>query len=304
MLMRRRDFLAMAGVGLLTACTSGTPARTIRIAAGEPGGFYTSFARLLAAEVSAATPGNRMEVLNTQGSVGNVELLRDGGTDLGMVLAGTAAAVQAGELGPPVELRALGRVYENYAQLVVRADSPVRALDELSGRTVSIGAPKSGTALFGRRLLAARPGVRTTALPLDEAIAALENGSIDALLWSGGIPTPALRALDDRIGIRLLPLEPEMAGCGPSCDQLQVPPGAYRRAAGVPTVGVANILACTPELPDDVAEAVVRVLVLRAPFLVPQPTVGTQFLDVGNLIGTGKVPLHPGAQRAYRDLHG
>ncbi|MER6991596.1 TAXI family TRAP transporter solute-binding subunit [Saccharopolyspora hirsuta] len=296
--MRRRDFLALVGAGFLSSCTSGPPARTVRIAAGEPGGFYTSFARLLADEVSAAS-GNRVEVLSTQGSVANVELLRDGGTDLGMVLADTAA-----ELGPAIPLRALGRVYENYAQLVVRADSPVQVLDELSGRTVSIGAPKSGTALFGRRMLAPRPGVRTTALPLEDAIAALEARRIDALLWSGGIPTPALRALDDRIGIRLLPLEEATSGCGPVCDQLQVPPGAYRRTAGVPTVGVANVLACTPDLPDDVAEAVVRVLVRRAPFLVPQPTVGTQFLDVGNLIGTGPVPLHPGAQRAYRDLHG
>ncbi|MCI2420308.1 TAXI family TRAP transporter solute-binding subunit [Saccharopolyspora sp. K220] len=302
--MRRRTLLALAGAGLVSACTAGAPDRTIRIAAGEPGGFYTAFAKQLAAEVPTTAPGLRMVVSSSQGSVANVELLRDGQADLGMVLADTAAAVHNGELGPRIALHALGRVYENYAQLVVLADSPVPNLDELAGRTVSIGAPKSGTALFGARLLAAHPGMRAVSLQLDEAVAALASGRIDALLWSGGLPTPVLKTLDDRVGIRLLPLDATRAACGAACDPVLVPPGAYRRTTGVPTVGVANILACSPELPADLAEAVVRCLVLRAPFLVPQQTVGTQFLDVRNLIGTGPVPLHPGAQRAYRDLHG
>lgn len=302
--MRRRTLLALAGTGLLSACTGQTPERTLRIAAGEPGGFYTAFARQLAAEVSATVPGLRMAVSSSQGSVANVELLRDGQADLGMVLAHTAAAAQNGDLGPRIPLRAIGRVYENYTQLVVLADSPVHSIDELAGRRVSIGAPKSGTAMLGAHLLAKHRGVHSEALPLEDAIAALERRRIDALLWSGGLPTPVLKTLDDRVGIRLLPLDTTAAGCGPMCDPVVVPPRAYRHTGGVPTVGVPNILACTPELPVDLAEAVVRILVLRAPFLVPQETVGTQFLDVRNLIGTGAVPLHPGAERAYRDLHG
>ncbi|MBB5153252.1 TAXI family TRAP transporter solute-binding subunit [Saccharopolyspora phatthalungensis] len=302
--MRRRTLFALAGAGLISSCSGGTPERTLRIGAGEPGGFYTAFARQLAAEVSATEPGLRMTVSSSQGSVANVELLRDGLADLGMVLADTAMAARNGDLGPRVALRALGRVYENYTQLVVLADSPVHGLDELVGRSVSIGAAKSGTALIGSRLLAAHPGVRRESLPLEEAIAALEGGRIDALLWSGGLPTPVLKTLDDRVGIRLLPLDATQAACGPVCDPVLVPPGAYRRTTATPTVGVANILACTPELPADLAEAVVRVLVLRAPFLVPQQAVGTQYLDVRNLIGTGTIPLHPGAARAYRDLHG
>ncbi|MDI2029935.1 TAXI family TRAP transporter solute-binding subunit [Saccharopolyspora sp. TS4A08] len=297
--MRRRAFL---GLGLLAACGRGEPVRELRIASGEPGGFYTAFGTLLAAEIAAADPGVHAVVLPSQGSVENLEMLRDGRADLGMVLADAAHAALAGELGPAADLRAVGRVYENYTQLVVRADSPVRELGEL--RSVSIGAPKSGTALMGARLFADRPQVRTEALGLVEAVAALEQRRIEAFLWSGGLPTPLLKTLDDRIGIRLLPLDAVAARCTPVCDQVLVPAGAYRHAAGVSTIGVPNVLACTPDLPDDLAAAVVRVLVRRAPFLVPRETVGTQFLDVRNLIGTGDVPLHPGATTAYRDLHG
>ncbi|MEV8545082.1 hypothetical protein [Streptomyces sp. NPDC051572] len=61
---------------------------------------------------------------------------------------------------------------------------------------------------------------------------------------------------------------------------------------------------CRPELPRGVAETLTRLLVLRATALVPHDAVGTRFLDVRSLIGTGAAPLHPGAIAAYRALHG
>ncbi|QUH02535.1 TAXI family TRAP transporter solute-binding subunit [Saccharopolyspora erythraea] len=306
---RRLLRLGAAGIlaGVLPACAPAGPELPLRIAAGERGGFYSEFAALLAEEIALADSRLRPTVFDTEGSVANVELLRDGRAELALLLADVAQAAPRGELGPPVQVRALGRLYENYVQLVVPVDSPIRGLPDLRGRTVSLGAPKSGSTFFGTRLLA-RAGVeaRTLALPLEEAVAALENGRIEALLWSGGVPTPALRALDERSGIRLVPLQASVPGlCGYAvCEQVWVPPRAYRMGAGVPTVGMANLLVCPPGLPDDVAATVVRVLVGQASRLVPRQAVGTQFLDVRTLTGTGAVPLHPGAQRAYRELHG
>ncbi|CAM03358.1 hypothetical protein A8924_4478 [Saccharopolyspora erythraea NRRL 2338] len=307
----RRRLLRLGAAGLLAgalpACAPAGPELPLRIAAGERGGFYSEFAELLADEIVLADPRLRPTVVDTEGSVANVELLRDGRADLALLLADVAQAAPLGELGPAVQVRSLGRVYENYVQLVVPVGSPVRELADLRGRTVSLGAPKSGSTFFGTRLLA-RSGVaaRTLALPLEEAVAALENGRIDALLWSGGVPTPALRALDERTGIRLVPLPASVPGlCGYAvCEQVSVPPRAYRLAGGVPTIGMANLLVCTPALPEDVAATVVRVLVGQTSRLVPRQAVGTQFLDVRTLTGTGTVPLHPGAQRAYQELHG
>ena len=73
--MRRRTVLR-AGLGLaaagLTGCSPGEyrgPQRVVTLAAGEPGGFYVEFARLLAAELNAAEPVLRCEVHETRGSV-------------------------------------------------------------------------------------------------------------------------------------------------------------------------------------------------------------------------------------------
>jgi TRAP transporter TAXI family solute receptor len=307
-LSRRALLRGLLAAPLVAGCGSGT-AGPLVLAAGEPGGFYVEFGELLAAALRAA--GLPVTVVGTGGSVQNIEQLRDGAAALGLALTDIALAARGGEepFDAPVPLQAIGRVYENYMQLVVRAEDPATSTADLAGRPVSLGAVGSGAAVFGDRLLAAA-GIAAdeTRRPLRDAVAALEAGSADALLWSGGVPTPAVAELAARRPVRLLPLAEHLpqlrARHGTVYGPVTVPADAYGPAAPVPTVGVANLLVCSPDLPADTAAAVARTLVAAAPALVPESALGTQYLDQRSLIGTGDVPLHPGAAAAYRDLHG
>ncbi|MFL1901965.1 TAXI family TRAP transporter solute-binding subunit [Streptomyces tauricus] len=305
--------------GALTADASGQrpgPSGVLRIATGEPTAFYEAFGRLLTAELESAYPRLHCRVRTTAGSLTNIELLRDRRADLGLVLTDTALAAQGDLFSRPVPLRAIGRVYETYLQFVVRADSPVREVADLAGHPVSLGATGSGAAVLGTRILHAAgltPGtdVPVLHLPLADAADAMRAGSVDGLIVAGGVPLPALSGLDERPGLRFLPLAgllPRLDGregrAGSGLEEVSLPQGAYRSAGGVATIGVSNLLVCRPDLPHAVAEALTRLLVLRASALVPDNAVGTQFLDVGSLIGTGGIALHPGAAEAYRALHG
>jgi TRAP transporter TAXI family solute receptor len=306
---RRGVLLGTLGL-VLAGCGAGGyhgPERAIGIAAGEHGGLYLDFAKLLGAQLEAAEPRLHGAAQQTGGSLDNLSRLGDGRADLALVLADAAQAAAQN-----LDLRAVGRVYENYLQLVVRADSTAHSVRDLSGRVLSLGAPGSGAALFGDRMLSRlRLSATVQHLPLAEAVQALEAGAIDALLWSGGVPTPSLAELDARVGVRLLPLADDggvlnqlRSAHGSVYEQVAVPPGVYRAPSEVQTVGVANLLVCRASLPDDVATAVVRVLAGRAAQLVPDQALGTQFLDTRSLIGTAGLPLHPGAAKAYRELHG
>jgi TRAP transporter TAXI family solute receptor len=285
--VNRRVFL----LGLLAAgCTSGAPSGELAIAAGERGGMYFDFATLLAEQLVDV----RGRALETEGSLANLALLASGEAQVALALADSALVAD-----PGLELRALGRVYENYLQLVVRVDDPARGPADLAGRTVSLGAEGSGASLSGERMLVAlglRDSVRVEHLRLGDAAEALAQRRIDALLWSGGVPTPTLAGLP---GIRLLPLAelvPDLrAAHGSVYEQVPVPVGVYGATREVPTIGVANLLVCRASLPDDVAAAVTRTLISRAAALVP---------DVRSLIGTAGLPLHPGAATTYRNLHG
>jgi len=320
-----RAALATAGTALLAGAAAADtrhadrgPQGDLRIATGESDGFYAAFGRLLADQVTACYPGLTCEVVNTQGSVANIRLLETRRTEVALTLADIAWAAYRGAapFGRRVPLRAIGRVYENYVQLVVRADGAVHRVADLAGRTVSLGAPGSGGAVLGDRLLRAAgltPGtdVRVRHLLMPDAAHAIRDGAIDALLVAGGVPLPVLSRLDRLPGIRLLPLAdllPRLRigpdGAGSGLEAVTVPAGAYRGTAEVATVGVANLLLCRPDLPVSVAAALTRVLVRRATRLVPTTALGTQFLDVSSLISTGVVPLHTGAIAAYRELHG
>jgi uncharacterized protein len=294
--VNRRVFL----LGLLAAgCTGGAPSGELAIAAGERGGMYFDFATLLAAQLT----GLRGRALETEGSLANLALLADGRAQVALTLVDAALVAD-----PGLELRALGRVYENYLQLVVREDDPARVPADLAGRVVSMGAEGSGASLSGERMLVALglvDSVRVEHFRLTDAATALADRRIDALLWSGGVPTPALDRLS---GIRLLPLADLVPGLraahGSVYEQVPVPVGVYGATREVPTIGVANLLVCRASLPDPTAAAITRTLISRAAALVPQQTLGTQFLDARSLIGTAGLPLHPGSTTTYRNLHG
>ncbi|MCF1592125.1 TAXI family TRAP transporter solute-binding subunit [Streptomyces muensis] len=309
----------LAGAGTADARhTDRGPEGTLRIATGESDGFYAAFGQLLADQVTQVYPRLSCEVLRSEGSVANVRLVEERRADVALALADIAWAAYAGSapFGRRVPLRAIGRVYENYVQLAVRADAPIRAVSDLAGRTVSLGAPASGGAVLGDRLLRAAgltPGtdVRVRHLLMPQAARAVADGSVDALLVAGGVPLPVLSGLDVRPGIRLLPLAgllprlragTERSGSG--LEAVTVPAAAYRGTPEVATIGVANLLLCRPDLPAPVAAALTHVLVRRAGRLVPTTALGTQFLDARSLISTGVVPLHSGAVAAYRELHG
>jgi TRAP transporter TAXI family solute receptor len=301
--------LAAAPASLAAGCASGATAEPIVLAAGEPGGFYVEFGELLAGALRAG--GIPVTVASTGGSVENIGQVRTGRAALGLALTDIAVSARRGDppFGTSVPLQAVGRVYENYMQLVVRAEDPATSATHLVGRPVSLGAVGSGAAVFGDRLLsAAGIDAEVTHRALRDAVVALETGQTDALLWSGGVPTPALAELAARRPVRLLPLVEHLPGLrarhGDVYGSVTVPVGTYGAGTPVPTVGVANLLVCTPDLAPATAAAVARTLVGAAPALVPESAVGTQYLDQRSLIGTGDVPLHPGAAAAYRDLHG
>ncbi|MCI3274896.1 TAXI family TRAP transporter solute-binding subunit [Streptomyces cylindrosporus] len=310
--------LGGALVGDASRRSAGTPSGVLRLATGEPQGLHAAFGHLLAAELEAEYPRLRCRVLTTAASVANIELLRDRRADLALALTDTTRAAAEGTdpFPAPVPLRAIGRVYETYLQFAVRSDLPVRAVSDLAGHTVWLGAAGSGGAVLGERILRAAgltPGddVRVRHLQMDSVARAVRSGSVEAVLVVGGVPIPVLSDLDDSPGLRFLPLAgllPRLGGraglAGSGLSEVRLPAGAYRAAGGVATIGVSNLLLCRPDLPVHVADALTRTLVRRATALVPAHAVGTQFLDVGSLIGTGSIALHPGAVAAYRSLHG
>ncbi|MER5862735.1 TAXI family TRAP transporter solute-binding subunit [Kitasatospora sp. NPDC002040] len=306
----RRAVLALGAAAVLTGCSAPSPRGVLRLAAGPEGGPYRTFGLRLAEEIGRAHPGLTVEVLSTAASVRNLRLIGEGGAELGLTLADSAADAVAGRgaFDRPVPVAAIARLYLNYLHLVVPADRPVPAVGELAGRRFSIGADGSGTAVVAERVLAAAGATPAGARLLGpaESVAALEAGELDAFFWSGGVPTRAITGLAERLPVRLVPLAAQAAALrtayGPVYEAVSIPLGAYRQAAPTPTVGTPSYLVCAAGLDPEIARAVTEVLFRRRDHLQTPDAPGGR-LDERYAIGTGTVPLHPGAARHYRAVH-
>ncbi|MDJ0458108.1 TAXI family TRAP transporter solute-binding subunit [Arthrobacter sp. NQ7] len=321
---RRSVLKSAVAVGLaaclppgLAACTAADRPEELVVAGGEPGGFYLEFSTLLAAALERHGVAAHARAVATGGSLDNIAELRAGRAAFAVALAD--AAGQPG--GDSAGIAAIGKVYENYVHCVVRKDSGIRELSGLAGRRVAVGQPGSGTSLTTPRLLeaaglgtsadAAVPAAGTAAvenLGLNDGIAALKAGTVDALFWSGGVPTAAIAAATQEVALALLDLSsvlPELRRrYGGLYDRVLVPEGSYPGIPAVWTVGAPNLLLCRRDLDTATVERTVQLLVHSAAELIPQSSLGVQFLSAESLINTAGVPLHPAAANAYRVLHG
>jgi TRAP transporter TAXI family solute receptor len=307
--LTRRGLLTagvLAGVAGLAGC-SPAPQRSLVLGCGEPGGSYLQFGELLST-VARDAGGVQITALATEGSVENLTLLDDGRIDLALSLADSAAAARR------QDVVAIGRVYQNYLQCIVRATDGPTAVSDLSDRIVSLGAAGSGAAATARRLLdaagltsAQRPPV-TIERPFRDAVLDLEQGRIDALFWSGGVPTPQIAELSARTPIRVLDTTPVLAALlrtyPDAYAATTIPAGVYGADTAVPAIGVANLLLAHPDLEDDLARRLVDVLIDDAARLVPPGSLGIQYLTPASLIDTLPVPLHAAAERRYRERYG
>ena len=306
--LSRRAFILAAAV-LASGCIRSESVGPVRLAAGEQGGLYLTFAEILAEQLTARDGDLAVTAVSTEGSVDNLARLRSGETEFGLALADVAERDRA--TGPPgTAPLAVARVYENYLQVVVRDAAAVHRLADLGARRVSIGPGGSGAAATSEVLFDAaglRGRVDMLRLRLRDGLARLADDSVDALVWSGGVPTPAISDLNATLPLRMIDigdLAAPMSGLsGYPYLVRRVPTGGYV-PLGLRSIGVPNLLLCRPDIADSIVAAVVDVIATDAPRLVPPYVRGLQYLAPPSMIQTGLVPLHPGAIDAYRKLHG
>jgi TRAP transporter TAXI family solute receptor len=309
----RRSVLRWLGaVGLLTAlpaCSSPYSGTRLTLATGGTQGVYFALGNALAdAWQQKLGLGARPGVLATAGSVDNLRLLAAGAADVVFSQVDTAAdQLERSAPGDPRAPRALARIYDDVVHVVVRADSPATTLAGLRGARVSLGARDSGVYVIATRLLgvaglAPETDLQAEQLGINESVAALESGAIDAFFWSGGVPTDGISQLAKAVPIRLLDLEDVVTpvrAAFPAYAPGTVPAATYGIPEPVTTLLVRNFLLVAAAMPDDLANALVRGLFEAQPDLaVASPAALT--IDPRAAIGTQPVPLHPGAERFFR----
>jgi TRAP transporter TAXI family solute receptor len=304
--------LAAALVGLVLAlagCHPGQPAEPERlvIAAGDPQNVYRLLGDALA-EAARQAWSAQVEVLDSNGSEQNLELVASGEADVGFANLDNATTAVSGESGFALPVYALARLYDDYLQVVTLAEGDINELGDLQGRRVATGAPGSGTAIAANRVLDAAevPVMAANTLSLEAAAAALVDGEIAAFFVAGGVPTPVVGDLvESGTKVRLLPtshlIDDLRERFGDRYQTQTIPAGAYQGIeTGVGTVSVPNLLVARQDLPDGVAYRLTQLLFAAKDELVVAHPEALR-LDHRSALATLPIELHPGAAQYYQE---
>jgi TRAP transporter TAXI family solute receptor len=287
----------------LAGCVGRQPRhRVVRIATGSPTAVYYAIGSAFARVIDQDLPNTDASVLVTAASAENLQLIASGRAEVGFTQADVL--VSGGASAP--SMAALARVYDDLLHLVVRADGPIRTLEDLAGKRVSVGAQGSGTVVTVRRLLtvARMHGLDERHLSLDDSSAALTAGDIDAFFFSGGLPVAGIKELSATVPTRLVDLSKWAGDLRKTYSDVyvvrDVPVSAYQMPA-VATIAVPNLLVVALSMDEGLAFDLTRLLLERRDVLAAAHPAAER-LDIRSAIGTLPVPLHPGAARYYRSV--
>lgn len=322
MKLTRRHILAATAAATLLGAATGPLAAQERmffgIATGGTGGTYYPLGGMLAQLISntAEIPGYKLSATAETGnaSVANAQLLGRGEIESAFAAADILDAAYNGknqfEDGALENVRAIGALYPETVQLVVRADSGIETFEDLKGKSISSGSPGSGQwQLLGDLLEAhgmSRDDVNEDYSSFSQSVDKIKDGNLDASLITAGLPTSSVIDLANGHDIAIVPLT------GPAIAKLQetqpyyanaiLPAGSYNGVdEDVPTLAVRAIWATHAEVPDEVIYAVTKALYENTETLGKVHPMGKQ-ISADKALESVSVPVHPGAQKYYDEM--
>ncbi|WP_256105043.1 TAXI family TRAP transporter solute-binding subunit [Streptomyces sp. ODS05-4] len=290
------------------------PRGRVVFSTGVPTGVYQRYGELLKEALGRDLPEVSVALRDSEGSQQNLARLASGDADFTIATADAVATYLREDRPGADRLRGCARLYDDYVQLVVPRDSPVRSARDLRGKRVGVGQDGSGVRLLADRLLAGAglegaDELIPVSAGIDTMPELLEQGRLDAFFWSGGLPTTAVQQLSDRFPVRLVPLEEKLIGglhrTGyPHYRSAVIPGDAYPAAQGgkpVPTVAVANLLVTSEDADAALTEAFTRT-VIGSRDRIGGKVHSAQLVDLRTAIYTDPLPLHEGARRYYHSV--
>src|ERR1700744_2452749 len=283
----------------------------VNVLTGGTSGVYYPLGVAIGKIFRDKLPGVKTQVQATKASVENLILLQQGRGEIAFALGDSLKAAwegdeEAGFKAKLDKLRTIGAIYPNYIQIVATADSGIKTLADLKGKSLSVGAPKSGTELNSRAILAAaglsyKDLGKVEYLPFAESVDLMKNRQLDATLQSAGLGVASLKDLSTSTEINVVAVPKETVDkIGPPFIAAIIPAGTYTgQKADVPTAAVVNYLVTSADVSDDLAYKMTKLIFESLPELANAHVAGKEIKLEAAATGS-PVPLHPGASRYYK----
>ena len=314
----RNGLYAIALGAVIAVSPAGAQDTTLSIGTGGPTGVYFPAGSAVCRLVNGGRRdhGLRCEAVQTGGTLDNLEKLRSGEMQFGIVqsdwqfhaLNGTSIFE---EIGPMEDLRAVASLHPEPFTVVALEDAGIATFEDLRGKRVNVGSPGSGGRGTLEVVLEAKGWTMadfaaTTELEPDEMVDAMCAGEVDAIIYAVGHPSASVQqatAKCDAVFVEVVGADIlRLIVKNPYYRAAMIPGGIYRgNPEPTPTFGVGATLVTRAGVPDEMVYAVTKAIFEnfnRFKGLHPAFTA----LEPEEMAQDGlSAPLHPGAERYFRE---
>ncbi|HLR80723.1 MAG TPA: TAXI family TRAP transporter solute-binding subunit [Bacillota bacterium] len=292
-----------------TKANGGEEPEFLSILTGGTSGTYFPLGGEIAKIISDET-GIQTDSVASNASADNVVDLQEGEAEIAFsqtdVMAYAVEGIHAFDGNPVDNVLAIGSLYPETIQIVTTSDSGIDSVEDLEGKTVSVGAPGSGTYVNAEQILEVHDmtmdDIDAQNLDFGESTGGIQDGNIDAAFITAGTPTGAVEGLTATTDIDIVPVEQEkvdeLIEKYPYYASDMIEEGTYGLEKDVPTVAVLAMLAVTEELSEDTVYDITSAIYENADQMSHAKA---EFITLENALDGIGIDLHPGAEKYFKE---
>lgn len=302
-----------ACLGLVVLCFSAQAfAAEFSILTGGTSGVYYPVGVKLQEIFEREIPEHSFEVLSTQATVENLNLLQRGSGIVALAQGDILSEAREGnpDAGFPssrTKIRLIGAAYPNFIHLLARQDAGVHSLTDLIGKRVSVGAARSGNELNARALLGAAGLSYVDLLQVEylhygESVELFAKGELDAILVSAGLGVAAVIEASQRTAVRFVPIEREFIEAKATMFlPIDIPANSYPgQTSPVPTAALNNFFVTTSDASEELVYQITKAIFENLDGIrATHPAAAAISLE--NALSIRPIEVHPGALRYFRE---
>ncbi|MGN1401556.1 MAG: TAXI family TRAP transporter solute-binding subunit [Bacillus sp. (in: firmicutes)] len=279
----------------------------LNLVTGGTGGTYYPLGGSFANIITDNTNAN-VDAQSSGASAENMELIKSGDADIAFTQTDIATYAVEGRLmfdNNKIEnVRAIASLYPETVQIVTTSKSGIKSVEDMKGKTVSVGAPGSGTYANAEQILEIHgltmKDIKPQNLSFDESTSGIQDGTIDAAFITAGTPTGAVDGLAATEEVAIIPLEDDkikaLIDKYPYYAEDEVPADTYGIADPVKTVAVQAMLVVRDDLEEDLVYDMTKALFEN---LDKVAHAKGELIKVENALNGVGIDVHAGAQKYF-----
>ncbi|MFD1064613.1 TAXI family TRAP transporter solute-binding subunit [Oceanobacillus locisalsi] len=283
-----------------------TDPEMIQIATGGTSGTYYPLGGEMASIISDNTDVSA-DAISSNASAENVLSLENGDVEIAFVQTDVVAHGVEGinAFDEPVEnVQAMGSLYPETIQIVTTDGAGIESVEDLEGKTVSVGAPGSGTYINAEQILEVHDmtidDIDAQNLDFGESTGGIQDGNIDAAFITAGTPTGAVEGLAASVDVSIVPIAQdkidELTDAYPYYAADTIEEGTYSLSEDVETVAVLAALAVNSSLSEDLVYEMTKSIYDNAEGMAHDKA---SFITLDSALEGIDIEVHPGAQRYF-----